>query len=193
MPECWVDGEEAGRGEGLIEIIAGSGVKAEDGGDKVLWLTGEKRREGLRTGLIAKGIDVEICVVYGTTLSPQFSAHFSQALLETEPEPGKEGVRWIVIFSAQGGREMLEGLGWLEEGRERVLEQQEGRTTYVASIGPTTREYLEGEYGSRVDICAERPSPEGVREEIERFMKEKGLACFKGEDLDHESLNPLKR
>lgn len=175
MPECSVEGEEAGRGEGLVEIIAGFGGKKQGRGNKVLWLTGEKRREGLRAGLIKKGIDVEICVVYGTSLSPQFSAHFRQALLETESESGKEGVRWIVIFSPQGGREMLEGLGWLEEGSERILKQQESRTTYVASIGPTTREYLEGEFGLRVDICAQRPSPEGVREEMERFMREKGI------------------
>lgn len=177
MSGCWVEGEEAGRGEGLVEIIAGSGVKKENVKNKVLWLTGEKRREGLRTGLMAKGIDVEICVVYGTTLSPQFSAHFRQALLETEPESGK-GVRWIVIFSAQGGREMLEGLGWLKEESEKVLERQEGRTTYMASIGPTTREYLEGHFGLRVDVCADRPSPEGVREEIERFMRDNEIGGF---------------
>lgn len=178
MPECWVEGEEAGRGEELVGIVAGSGGENEDGEKKVLWLTGEKRREGLRTGLMAKGVTVEICVVYGTTLSPQFSTHFRQALRETEPEPEKEGVRWIVIFSAQGGREMLEGLGLLEEGSERVLEQREGKTTYVASIGPTTRDYLEGEFGLRVDVCAERPSPEGVREEIERFMREKKIGVI---------------
>lgn len=178
MPECWVEGEEAGRGEGLVEIVAGRGVEKQDGGNKVLWLTGEKRREGLRAGLIEKGIDVEICVVYGTTLSLQFPAHFRQALLETEPESGKAGVRWITVFSAQGGREILEGLKWLEEGSERVLKQQEGRTTYVASIGPTTRDYLEGEFGLRVDVCAERPSPEGLREEMERIMMEKGIGGF---------------
>lgn len=178
MPECWVEGEEAGRGEELVGIVAGSGEANEDGGKKVLWLTGEKRREGLRAGLMAKGVTVEICVVYGTTLSPQFSAHFRQGLRETEPEPEKGGVRWIVIFSAQGGREMLEGLGLLEEGSERVLEHREGKTTYVASIGPTTRDYLEGEFGLRVDVCAERPSPEGVKEGIERFMREKGIGVI---------------
>lgn len=178
MPECWVEGEEAGRGEGLVEIVAGSRVDNENGGNKVLWLTGEKRREGLRAGLIAKGIDVEICVVYGTTLSPEFSSHFRQALLETEPKTGRGGMRWIVIFSAQGGREMLEGLGWLEEGIERVSEHPEGKTTYVASIGPTTKEYLEGEFGFRVDVCAERPSPERVRQGIERFMRENGIGGF---------------
>lgn len=180
MPECWVDGEEAGRGQGLVGIIASSGVENEDGGNKVLWLTGEKRREELRAALIAKGINVEICVVYGTTLCPKFSVDFRQALLETEPESRKEGVRWVVIFSAQGGREMLKVLGWLEEGSEKVLEEREGRTTYVASIGPTTREYLECGFGLRVDVCAEQPSPEGVRKEIELFMRNKGIGGFKG-------------
>lgn len=180
MPECWVDGEEAGRGQGLVGIIASSGVEKKDGGNKVLWLTGEKRREGLRTALIAEGIDVEICVVYGTTLCPQFSVDFRQALLETEPESTKDGVRWVVIFSTQGGKEMLKVLGWLEEGGEKVLGEREGRTTYVASIGPTTREYLECEFGLQVDVCAERPSPEGVRKEIELFMRNKGIGGYKG-------------
>ncbi|MCJ1464902.1 hypothetical protein MMC07_003517 [Pseudocyphellaria aurata] len=178
MPECRVEGEEAGRGEGLVEIVAGRRMEEKDGRNAVLWLTGEKRREGLRAGLIEKGIDVETCVVYGTTLSPQFSEHFRQALLETEPESGTAGVRWIIVFSAQGGREMLEGLEWLEKGSGRVLEPQEGRTTYVASIGPTTRDYLEGEFGLRVDVCAERPSPDGLREEMERIMMEKGIGGF---------------
>ncbi|MCJ1345923.1 hypothetical protein MMC31_004133 [Peltigera leucophlebia] len=201
---------------------------------KVLWLTGEKRREALRTGLEDEGIDVDCCIVYSTSLSPDFLQFFSQALCKQqqkqqqqqqqqrldeqqqfpserrrgrdkkslgngdegggggeeeeeeeeeevegeEEERKKEGVRWVVVFSTQGSREILMGLDWLDEKTGRVkrgFDEQGKRRTFVASIGGTTAGYLEEEFGYTVDVIAERPSPEGVREGIEGFMRRRGL------------------
>lgn len=44
--------------------------------------------------------------------------------------------------------------------------------TRVVTIGPTTKEFLEVELGFEPDVCAEKPTPEGVGEAIEMFGKE---------------------
>lgn len=226
MGGCWVEGGEAGRGEKLVPIIVsrcnmedegvqeeGRGEKEEEGGKKtrkkkkVLWLTGEKRREGLRTGLEDAGIDVDCCIVYSTSVSPDFLPSFTQALCkqqrldeqqlspkrrkdettsgndqeeekEEKDEIEEERVRWIVVFSTQGSREILMALGWLDEKTGRVkrgFDAPRKRRTFVASIGRTTAGYFEEEFSFTVDVVAERPSPEGVREGIEAFMGRRGF------------------
>ena len=92
------------------------------------------------------------------------------------------------MFSPTGCEVMLKALGWLDEGtgKARKLKrriddvgsngqgEKRGSDVFVACIGPTTREYLEREFGFHVDVCAEAPSPEGVGEGIRRFMVERG-------------------
>ncbi|CAG8882230.1 unnamed protein product [Penicillium salamii] len=77
-----------------------------------------------------------------------------------------EGVMWVVVFSPTGCEAMLRvlGLGPFASGvrREKV---------FVATIGPTTRDHLRNEFGFEADVCAQRPTPEGVLEGIERFME----------------------
>ena len=190
--------------------------RTRKGRRRVLVLVGEKRRDELRKGLQEVGIGVDEVVVYTTALADGFEEGFQRALGETEQEEEEkeeeekeeeekeeeekeeeekeeeEGlirsrVRWVVVFSPQGGREMLKGLGWLDErsgraegesrlgtGDKRAGEETQ-RRTFVASIGPTTAQYLEREFGFGVDVQAARPSPEGVKEGIERFMRERGL------------------
>ncbi|KAA6413996.1 MAG: hypothetical protein FRX48_02358 [Lasallia pustulata] len=98
---------------------------------------------------------------------------FAAAVARTEAA----GVRWVVVFSAVGGRGCCGGWGgWGGGGGEGGDEEgRRRRETYVASIGPTTRDYLRREFGFEVDVCAEEPSPEGVGRGIERFMREKGM------------------
>lgn len=189
------EGDEEGEGEKIKKKIKKK--------KKVLWLTGEKRREALRTGLEDAGIEVDCCIVYSTSLSPDFLPSFLQALCKQQQrldeqqqlpserrrrdkkssgngdEEEEEGVRWVVVFSTQGSREILMALDWLDEKTGRVKrgfdEQGKKRRTFVASIGGTTAGYLEEEFGFTVDVVAEKPSPEGVREGIEAFMRRRGL------------------
>lgn len=232
MRACWVEGgEDAGRGEKLVHTVVSrchmedEGVQERGGGEnekgkeekevrkkkKVLWLTGEKRREALRMGLEDAGIEVDCCVIYSTSLSPDFLRCFTHILGkqqrqhqkqpineeqqeqhlpperidkktsgddEEEEEVVEEGVRWVVVFSTQGSREILMGLDLLDEKTGKVkrgFDEQEKRRTFVASIGGTTAEHLEEEFGFKVDAVAESPSPEGVRAGIEGFMSRKGL------------------
>jgi len=181
LPGCRVvGGEEAGSGEVLGRIMIGEGEEAyreREGGrlKPVLFLTGEKRRDVLPKMLMDPGLEegrrvkVDEMVVYETKELEEFEFGFGRVLRETEG-----GVRWVVVFSPTAGRGMLRALGWLDEegGRVRGLGE---RRTFVVAIGPTTREYLEREFGFEADVVAERPSPQGAREGIERFMRERGI------------------
>ena len=195
LPGCEVlGGEKAGSGEVLARLMLDAqegnecyyDVKAEETDDDaparglkpVLFLTGEKRRDIIPRMLqspeleAGRRIRVDEMVVYKTGEREDFGFLFRRVLGQTEEE-GRVGGRWVVVFSPTGGREMLRGLGWWDEGRGRVREGLEGRTTWVCCIGPTTGEYLEKEFGFVADVVAERPSAEGVREGIERFMRER--------------------
>ena len=109
-------------------------------------------------------------VVYSTSALPSFEASFAAALRGTEHAGA---VRWVVVFSATGGEAMLRALGWLDEGRSG-WKGDAARKTFVASIGPTTRDWLREEFGFEVDVCARKPSAEGVKEGVEAFMRERG-------------------
>lgn len=197
MTGCEVyGGTEAGSGEVLGRIILGrEGVegryvtRGEQGRLKaVLFLTGERRRDVLPRMLMdpelpeEERVQVDEMVVYQTSELEEFEFSFARMLRQTEGE----GVRWVVVFSPTAGRGMLRALGWLVGGEGRVdgrVVGDPGRKTFVAAIGPTTREYLEREFGFRADVVAEKPSPEGVRDGIERFMRERNLKASEDGDI----------
>lgn len=126
--------------------------------------------------------------------SEQEEFFFEDLKKQTSGQAGAGAVRWVVMFSGQGARETLRALGWLDDDDEsgKVLppgagagagedveegeeEKRNGgggrrRNTFMASIGPTTAEYLKSEFGLHVDVCAAKPNGEALREGIERFM-----------------------
>lgn len=167
----------------LARLMLGDGVEGyhvrnDDGkGLKpVLFLTGETRRDVLPRMLMDEGlgegrVQVDEMVVYQTRELEEFEFCFKAVLGRT----GEKGGRWVVVFSPTAGKGMLRGLGWLDEGTGRVRGTIGERNTFVACIGPTTREYLDREFGFEADVVAEKPSPQGVRDGIERFMREKGI------------------
>lgn len=210
MPECWVEGSEAGNGEELARMILvyfqswplrlgrkkvsipngdGDGDEGGSGGGanmnaKVLFLTGERRRDVVPRVLRDGGVEVEEVVVYGTQVDDGFEAEFGRVVRATE----ESGLRWVVVFSGQGAKEMLKGLGWLHDGikgESGKVKERDGcggkdgsrRRTFVASIGRTTANYLETELGFKVDVCAEKPTPDALKEGIDHFMKEYHEGC----------------
>lgn len=94
-----------------------------------------------------------------------------------EKEQEGEGPIWIVVFSPAGCGELVQVL---QAGRGKEGGRQEGKRVFVATIGPTTRDVLLREHGWEVDVCAERPSPEGLGEGIGRFMRERGMEKWVG-------------
>ncbi|MCJ1412097.1 hypothetical protein MMC19_006189 [Ptychographa xylographoides] len=53
--------------------------------------------------------------------------------------------------------------------------KREEREIFVATIGPTTRDYLLRTHGFVVDVCARKPTPEALAEGMEQFMRDKGI------------------
>ena len=188
LPGCSIHGQDIGNGENLAKFILShySNVSSSQrhSVDKknttllpLLFLVGETRRDIIPRTLSAHSIHVDEWPVYETTIQESFPTVFGAVLEETK----EARAVWVVVFSPAGCESMLRVLGMLDEGtgRVRVVEKgghwYDGKTVDIASIGPTTRDYLSNEFGCEVDVCAERPSPEGLGEGIVEFMREKGF------------------
>ena len=137
-------------------------------------------------------VRVDEVVVYETGVVEGFEWDLRGELERTGGEEGGRG-RWVVVFSPVGGEALVGvlglGLGRLGEGAEGGGGEERGarvegddeedgnwkrrRRTFVACIGPTTRDYLKKEFAVEVDVCAQEPSPEGVGRGIEVFMRER--------------------
>ena len=164
----------------------------------VLFLTGEKRRDilpqmlqdppispqeastsplSIPTLKQRKRIQVDEMKVYSTSVLEEFSFSLQQVLRRTETAQ----VRFVVLFSLQPAKGVLEGLGWLDGGTGRVrgggLEEggergeSGGRGTFLACIGPTTAGGLREEFGVEADVVAGAPSARGLREGVERYLR----------------------
>ncbi|CAG8025402.1 unnamed protein product [Penicillium olsonii] len=167
LPQATIYGADAGTGANLAQMM----LEHYNGlypGEKpgLLFLVGEVRRDIIPRTLMDEGlgerrIGVEEVVVYETGVMESFEGDFGGWMQKYH-----EGVVWVVVFSPTGCEAMLRvlGLGPFASGARR------GRV-FVATIGPTTRDHLRDEFGFEADVCAEKPSPEGVLEGIERFMK----------------------
>lgn len=141
----------------------------------LLFLVGDTRRDIIPKTLMDpsltsdKRIQVDELVVYGTGVMESFEQDFEERLSITKDE----AVRWVVVFSPTGCEAMLRALGMLgvSSGKVKATDMQETRRTFIATIGPTTRDYLGNEFGFEPDVCAERPSPEGVEAGILAFIQ----------------------
>ena len=170
-------GEHTGNGETLAPYILdhySEWYPDREPRPPLLFLVGDQRRDIIPKTLMNEDlpanrrIAVDEEVIYGTKVMESFPADFAKVLKETE------GVseRWVVVFSPTGCESMLRGLGLLEDGEDKVAvntaRRKDGKT-YIATIGPTTRNYLRDTFGFEPDVCAEKPSPEGILEGIQSF------------------------
>jgi uroporphyrinogen-III synthase len=167
-------GEETGNGEALAALILRhyNELNPDQGNPGILFLVGEKRRDIIPNTLQSTGLPherraaVHELVIYETGEMQSFHAQFS-ALWRKQAESGNRR-QWVVVFSPQGCRAMLDSLGLLDPitGRAR---SRDSRDVSIATIGPTTRDYLIKEFDFTPDVCAEKPSPEGIAEAIRSF------------------------
>ncbi|EEY23596.1 uroporphyrinogen-III synthase [Verticillium alfalfae VaMs.102] len=176
-PPLAIHGSHTGNGDALAAFIlddyAVARYPARVPKPPLLFLVGEQRRDIIPRTLTDPTLpaDRRIPVTEGDRLRhgascPRSPDHLARLLDETASRP----VRWVVVFSPTGCDSLLRGLGLLDEasGRARPAEARDGRT-YVATIGPTTRDYLRRTFGFEPDVCAATPSPEGVRRAIVDF------------------------
>ncbi|KAI9369948.1 tetrapyrrole biosynthesis, uroporphyrinogen III synthase [Aspergillus egyptiacus] len=162
---------------------SGSGSKCQGGKKQpLLFLVGEQRRDVIPRMLMGEStpaerrIGVEELVVYETGVVGGFEGEFERvlgrALADGDGGGDSDGgaVVWVVVFSPTGCDAMMRVLRRGVNKNERG-EGNGGRRVFVATIGPTTRDHLVKECGFHPDVCAARPSPEGVGEGIGEFME----------------------
>ncbi|KAK0113868.1 hypothetical protein ONS95_014113 [Cadophora gregata] len=177
-PPLNIYGADMGNGEALAHYMLdhyGEWYQDRKVKPPLLFLVGEQRRDIIPKTLMDpkladdRRIQVDELVVYGTGVMESFEEDFTNILEETKDSP----MRWIVVFSPTGCEAMLRALGRLdlETGKARVVDQPKSRSTYVATIGPTTRDFLRKCFDYEPDVCAEKPSPEGVEMGIRTFLK----------------------
>jgi uroporphyrinogen-III synthase len=172
-------GEETGNGDALASFILEhyNGLHPGAGNPSILFLVGEKRREIIPNTLQSTGLPqerrskVHELVIYETGEMQSFQADFS-ALWRKQAESGNRR-QWVVVFSPQGCRAMLESLGLLDSKTAGFLPQTP-RDVSIATIGPTTRDFLIKEFGFHPDVCAGKPSPDGIAEAIGLFNQRQG-------------------
>ncbi|EPE34364.1 HemD-like protein [Glarea lozoyensis ATCC 20868] len=154
-------GEEAGNGEVLAGYILdhyAQWYQHRTVKPPLLFLVGETRRDIIPKTLMnpslppERRIQVDELEVYGTGVMESFEDDFREVLARTG-----EG-RWVVVFSPTGCEVLL-----------RLLKEKREEGTRIITIGPTTRDFLRDEFGFEPDVCAGRPSPEGLMEGIEGF------------------------
>jgi uroporphyrinogen-III synthase len=173
--------------------VVDAGAGAPPAKPPLLFLVGEQRRDIIPRTLMdeslspAKQIQVDELVVYETGVMESFEGDFRAAVragqeyLTLADGIGEERVIWVVVFSPTGCDAMLRVLGLLSTSTEfsaggaRALVDGSAsgteRRVFIATIGPTTRDHLVKNYGFQPDVCAEKPSPEGVGAGIEAFMR----------------------
>ncbi|KKK20086.1 hypothetical protein ARAM_000823 [Aspergillus rambellii] len=155
----------------------------------LLFLVGEQRRDIIPKTLMGAvperdRIRVDEVVVYQTGVVAGFEGDFegvvrrelaccfSRSQCSSAGRHPRKTI-WVVVFSPTGCDAMLKVLSredGLVFGREPNREASE-RRVFVATIGPTTRDHLINEYRFAPEVCAKKPSPEGVGSGIEEFMK----------------------
>jgi uroporphyrinogen-III synthase len=178
-PPLNIFGAETGNGEALADYMLdhyGKWYQDREIKPPLLFLVGEQRRDIIPKTLMDPNLDnhrriqVDELVVYGTGVMESFKQDFTNVLQETDDMHH----RWVVVFSPTGCEAMLRALDMLDlttgKVKARELLQNQGNT-YIATIGPTTRDYLRTNFEFEPDVCAEKPSPQGVEDGIRKFIR----------------------
>jgi len=180
-PPLNIFGSETGNGEALAHYMLdhyGEWYQDQDIKPPLLFLVGDQRRDIIPKTMMSptlspkRRVQVDELVVYGTGIMESFEQDFAQLLKKTNTAV----TRWVVVFSPTGCEAMLRSLKMLDFGSGKVntnfVRSGDGKT-FIATIGPTTRDYLQNQFGYAPDVCAEKPSPEGVENGIRKFMNER--------------------
>ncbi|KAH0551491.1 hypothetical protein GP486_007296 [Trichoglossum hirsutum] len=104
-----------------------------------------------------------------------FEEDLGALLAETElSSAAGGGVRWVVVFSPTGCEAMLRSLHLLDpaERAQQKTRKLDRWRTLVATIGPTTRDFLRDKFGFEPDVCAASPNSESLGDGIMRFLEE---------------------
>ncbi|KAI1007115.1 hypothetical protein K3495_g1102 [Podosphaera aphanis] len=169
-------GSESGNGENLARFIMNhqSTWHQDDQPTRgLLFVVGERRRDIIPQLLMdpnlgPKRILVTELEVYATSVRETFQQDFTNYLDQTITRP----LRWVVLFSPTGSDIILRTLDVLDPitGHARARETDNTRRILVATIGPTTRDYLNANFGFVPDVCAAKPTSDSLKEGITQFL-----------------------
>ncbi|CAD6647477.1 XXYS1_4_G0031970.mRNA.1.CDS.1 [Saccharomyces cerevisiae] len=157
-------GEDAGNGSVLADIIIddlSTDIKACPSSE-LLFLVGEIRRDIIPKKLHSKGIKVREVVTYKTEELSDGFKRFIHAMKECDED--KVFSDWVVVFSPQGTKEITQYLG--------DSNRLPGSHLRVASIGPTTKKYLD-DNDVTSDVVSPKPDPKSLLDAIELYQRHK--------------------
>ncbi|KAF2028756.1 tetrapyrrole biosynthesis, uroporphyrinogen III synthase [Setomelanomma holmii] len=174
---CPILGEHTGNGEALAGFMLKhyNSIYPGAGKSSILFLVGDKRRDIIPKTMQAVDLGAErVCkvdevVIYETGEMHSFQDNFSA--IWRKNSDAKCEHQWIVVFSPTGCRAMLESLNLLDAKTGQATTTSPRERIFIATIGPTTRDYLQDEFGFSPDVCADRPSPEGIADGIRASEK----------------------
>jgi uroporphyrinogen-III synthase len=159
------------------------------------WVEREKEVEDVDE---ERRIAVDELEVYSTGVMESFEKEFGGIVQNLEQKQDVD-VAVVVVFSPQGCEAMLRTLGYLDNEQKPPMAREEYATSerrwgeskdsmangagvlgrrvryVVVTIGPTTRDYLRDTFAFEPDVCAEKPSPQGIEEGLLRFLRLRGL------------------
>ncbi|KAL1793827.1 hypothetical protein ACET3X_007248 [Alternaria dauci] len=178
--KCPILGDETGNGEALAAFILRhyNALHPDVVNPPILFMVGDKRRDIIPKTLQSEELDpkqrakIDEVVIYETGEMQSFKHDFS-TIWRRNAQQGSTR-QWVVVFSPSGCQAMLESLGLLdaETGKAKAeYAAADQRDILIATIGPTTRDYLRQQFGFTPDVCADKPSPEGIAEGIGAFFK----------------------
>lgn len=169
-------------GNGVEDGQGGGGQEdAERPKHPLLFLTGEQHRDVIPKTLTdpalprSRQIPVRELVVYEAGIKAGLEHDLARTLQEETVSGGQEerdGALWVVLFSPGSCAAVLaslRGVG-MRFGAGDSAGGGDGRKVYIATIGSTTRDHLRANFGVEADVCAERPSPEGLWAGIQDVM-----------------------
>lgn len=133
-------GSHAGNGAVLADIILNE-LAPEERSQRIVFFTGRIRKDIIPVKLKGQGVNVEEVVIYKTECK--------HGIIDDFLHRCEKPVDWIVFFSPQGTEAIVEHL--------REKEQETLKHTKVASIGPTTEEYLVSK-GIHTHVVAAKPT-----------------------------------
>lgn len=130
-------GSESGNGDALATyILDRRGEEAKP----LFFIVGDKRRDIITKRMAAAQVALEELVVYETVTASSFPADFEAAVAQAGST-----LEWLVFFSPAGADVALEYV------------RKTGNRTKIATIGPTTQEYLVQQWQMEPAVVAPKP------------------------------------
>ncbi|KAF2012369.1 tetrapyrrole biosynthesis, uroporphyrinogen III synthase [Aaosphaeria arxii CBS 175.79] len=158
--QCPILGESTGTGEVLADFILDhyNDLYQDIENPPILFLVGDKRRDIIPRKLQSQTLPsstssrVDELVVYETGEMHSFKDEFTTIWQQNDAG----GHQWVVVFSPTGCKAMLESLDLLDSSTGKVKPNAKAQGVFVATIGPTTRDFLINEFDFVPDVICDK-------------------------------------